>query len=398
MTTLKRIAISTVSGFLLAAFSLSGTTAQQHDQWVPGISFRTIYEHYGFGAWFVEVVIPRQSYSKENLEHIWHYYCEKYPDNRHKLELRVNADSSEDRSSSVRQGYDGIHDAVFSRQGEGAIAGAGDNEFYTYRPNLDKPDEKKNVQLKGRYPFLMNAYTGDSRVDFVVAAGKGEIVKLEAFLKDGVNITARDEKGRTALMAACRTGQIDVVKLLLASGAEVNAKDNEGDTALKDAVMAVVKDHNEEEGWRWGHLEAVKVLLASGADVNAQKKGWTPLLCAASHGTNDILRMLLSKGADLDARTDTGMSALARAIYDGRSETFKILLEAGADISARDNDGYTPLMRAAIGNADIVRILLEQGADVSASNTHGETALKIAENQPKNDRIVRMLLRGGAKY
>ncbi len=397
MTTFKKIVLLTVSVLMLAAFILSVTVAQQQEQQVVGISFKTTYEHYGFGTWFVQVLIPRQSYSKENLERIWQYYCEKYPEKEDKLELRVNAETLESRSRPVRRGYEGIHDAVFSRQGEGSIAGGGENQFYTYRPNLDKPDEKENVQLKGSYPFLMNAYTGDSSVDFVVAARKGEIPKLEAFLKDGVNVNSRDDRGRTALMAACGTGQIDVVRLLLAKDADVNAKDNEGETALKDAVMAVVKDRNEEDGWRWGHPEAVRLLLARGADVNAQKKGWTPLLCAVSHGNDDIVRMLLTSGADLNAKTDTGMSALARAIYDGRSATFKILLEAGADISTRDNDGYTPLMRAAIGNADIVSILLEKGADVNATNTHDETALKIAKNQPKNDRIVHMLLRVGAR-
>jgi len=393
MTTCKRVALYIISVLTLATFILVIEAAQKEELWIAGIPVKVKFERHSFATWFVELLLPRQYYSKDNLERIWQYYCEKYPDEKDKLDLRVYTDSPNSGSSTPQ----GRFDAIFSRQGEGAAAGGGDNEFYTYRPNLEKPDETQNVQLKGRYPFLRDAYMGDSTFDFVVAAGKGDVAKLERFFKEGTDVNGRDDKGRTALMAACSGGRIEVVRLLLARGADVNARDKEGDTALRNAVMAVVEDLHERDGWRWGHPAIVKFLLDNGADVNAQKEGWTPLLCAVSHGNNDIVRMLLNRGADINAKTYTGMSALARAIYDARPATFKILLEAGADINARDNDGYTPLMRAVSGDAEIVRLLLEKGADITAANIHGKKALEIAKKYHKNDAVIQMLLKAGAR-
>jgi hypothetical protein len=390
----KKTLISVTSVLTITSFILVIGATRQGELLISGAPVKIKSEHYSFTTWFVEVQMPKQYYSKDNLERIWQYYCEKYPDKKDKLDVRVCTDFTHLRSGSLEKHS---YDAMFSRQGEGAIAGGGENEFYTYRPNLDKPDEKKNIQLKGTYPFLRDTYTGYPNSDFVVAARKGDITRLEALFKEGIDIDVRDDKGRTALMAACNSGQTEIVKILLAKGADVNAKDNTGETALNDAVMAVVSDPNEKNGWRWGHPEIVRMLLGNGADVNAQKEGWTPLLCAASHGNNDIVRMLLNAGADVDSKTYTGMTALARSLYDGRPQISKMLLKSGADVEARDNEGYTPLMRAATGYVEVVRLLLEKGVDVQATNIHGETALKIAKSYPDNHQIIQMLLKAGAR-
>jgi ankyrin repeat protein len=394
----KKMALYIMLVLLLCTLILAIKAAHQEAQLIAGIQVNVKSERRSLGTWFVEVRLARQFYSKDNLERIWRYYCEKYPDKKDKLDMRIYVDSLDFQSSSLKKSsFEDTYAAIFSRQGEGAIAGGGDNEFYTYRPNLDKPDKMENVQLKGKYPFLRNAYTGDPDSDFVVAAGKGDMARLVAFLERGGDPNTRDDRGRSALMAACRNGQTEVVKFLLANGAQVNARNNKGETALLDAVMAVRTDTKEKNGWRWGHPEIVKILLDNGADVNAQKEGWTPLLCAASHGNNDIVRLMLKANADVNAKTNTGMSALARALYDGKTKTAEILLEAGADVNTKDNEGNTPLMRAAVGYVKILRLLLEHGAHVNAANIHGETALKIAMNYPNNYRIIQMLLNAGAR-
>ena len=393
MTSSQRKTLTIVLILLLATFLFSIRAAQQQEQRVAGLSVKIKSEHHSFGAWFVELVIPRQSYSKENLERIWQYYCEKYADLEDRLDVRVYTESAESKSdlAGARR-----YDAIFYRQGEGAIAGGGDNRFYTYSPDPDSPEVKQNVQLKGRYPFLTDAYTGDPSLDLVIAAGKGEIAKLEALLEQGANVDSRDDKGRTALMAACKAGQLESVRLLISRGADVNARDNEGDSVLTYGVINIDEDSSSKNDRRSRQVEIVKTLLASGADVNAQRSGWTPLLCAVSHGNNDIVAMLLSRGADLNARTDTGMTALARAIYDGRLQVFRMLLEAGADVNSRDGEGYTPLMRSARGKPAFVSALLKKGAELNALNARGETALTIAKQSPHNELIVKMLLRKGA--
>jgi ankyrin repeat protein len=378
----KRKACSVAALVVIAAgcLLLSGLRQKQGDM-IGDIPVRVLWEHKGFGTWFVEIAIDKAHYSRENLEQIWRFYCEKYPDTKDKLDVRVYA------SLGRWRGHD--PDALFSRQAEGLLASGGDNEFYTYRPDPDMPNDKQNVQLRGRYPFLLDAYTGDPGSDLVVAAGKGDLVKFEELLKQGVDPSSRDHKGRTALMAACRHNNLGIVKTLMARAADLDARDVDGETALVDAVMAIVKDPNEGDGWRWGNPQTVRFLLDHGASVNVQKTGWTPLMCAASNGKDDILRMLLDKGADVNVRTETGMSVLTRAIYDGRLKlpSIKLLIEAGADLNSKDGDGLTPLMLAVrrSQSPDLVRLLINCGADLNATNNAGETALVIARRTADRD-------------
>src|SRR5262249_16729845 len=136
--------------FLLLVSVSLGMGRAQHEEVIAGIPVKVRSERRSSSDLFVEVALPRQYYSKDNLERIWAFYCEKYPNKKEKLDVRVYVD---------REKGDSAHsfDAIFSRQGEGAIAYGGDNEFYTYRPDPDKPEETQNVQLKGRYPFRTNA-------------------------------------------------------------------------------------------------------------------------------------------------------------------------------------------------------------------------------------------------
>ncbi len=116
----------------------------------------------------------------------------------------------------------------------------------------------------------------------------------------------------------------------------------------------------------------VKLLVDKGADINAVDKcGWTPLIFAASQGHQDVLRRLLDKGADINARAITGRTALMAAAQLASYDGVKQLSDRGADVNARTADGQTALMLAVgIGlprssfAAKVVKLLLEKGADV----------------------------------
>lgn len=128
--------------------------------------------------------------------------------------------------------------------------------------------------------------------------------------------------------------------------------------------------------------DAIKNLLANGADINAaSKNGLTALHLAAECALTPVTQMLLECGADINARTDDGHTALYYAVNpdgfcsfsDAESERFKrestvltrMLLEHGADPNVEADDGSTPLSRAVTAiNAENVRLLLEHGADV----------------------------------
>jgi len=369
---IKKAASCLASVLLLMSSLGNAKPRQQGEQWIENLPVNIIDEHYGFGTRFVAIVLQKQYYSKENLERLWRYYCEKYPDKKVRLDIRVFVDRGDEDSKAARERS---FDADFNRQGEGALALGGDNEFYSYRPDLEKPDKSVNVQLKGKYPFLRNSYSGEPAFDFVLAAKKGELARLEAFLKAGGDVNTQDEKGRTALMAACDAGRTEIVKMLLAKGANPNLQDNDGDTALNEATTTSDIGPTDTAGSRGGNIVIVKLLLAGGADAKMATGSFPPLICAAEYGNNAIVELLLERGADINAKNWTGMSALARSIYDGRFETAKILLAKGADVESRDDSGDTPLILAAQRNPQLLRDLLDKGANANGKNNNLETAL-----------------------
>lgn len=99
----------------------------------------------------------------------------------------------------------------------------------------------------------------------------------------------------------------------------------------------------------------------------------------------EIVRLLLNRGADINAQDEWGRTALMIAADGGYADTVKLLLDWEANVHLRDSNGNTALMRAAWkGHLDIVRALIDRGADVnSVDEKHGYTALLLASGGPK---------------
>lgn len=93
-----------------------------------------------------------------------------------------------------------------------------------------------------------------------------------------------------------------------------------------------------------GKLPAIEAALAEGTDVNApdDEVGLAPLAWAALHGQTEAMRLLIEKGADVNARSEDGNTPLHVAAFLGQAEAAKLLIDNGADINARDEDGETP--------------------------------------------------------
>ncbi len=76
------------------------------------------------------------------------------------------------------------------------------------------------------------------------------------------------------------------------------------------------------------------------------------------------------------------MTPLHEAAAMGHLEVARLLLERGADVNAKNKHGFTPLHFAAgIGHTDVAKLLLEHGADVNAKDEHGRTPADIARER-----------------
>ena len=205
--------------------------------------------------------------------------------------------------------------------------------------------------------------------------------KMKLLLMKGADVNAKTVEGRTPLHAAATLpAGAPVVRLLLEMGADVDARTIIGTTPLFGAAFT--------------GAEHTRLLLDKGANPNAvSQTGATPLM---STRDSAVIALLVSRGADVNARSKRGETALADAAAHGDVEAVKLLLEKGADVNAKDYRGYTPLMQAAQYDRDspeIIRVLLARGANVNAV-AEGQTPASIAAR--RGDTELARLLRDAA--
>lgn len=207
-------------------------------------------------------------------------------------------------------------------------------------------------------------------------------------LADGIDPNTKGRDGLTALMSAAYTNRKEITELLIAQGADVNEKHREYRfTALNIALLQ-------------GHTETADILIDNGAEVDASDDdGWTPLMhttCEEHYDHVNMTLYLLTRGADVNAKTDSGKTAVSIASTSGNVDAINTLADYGADLNAVDDRGWTPLMRAVcVEEIDAVGTLLLRGAEVNFGKESGKTALALAK---KNDQpeIVELLKYAGA--
>lgn len=237
----------------------------------------------------------------------------------------------------------------------------------------------------------------DSIAPLIQAAQEDDLDKIKTLLKQGADVNTRDEKGQTALVWACRVTRHDpsqwtprkrrVVQLLLAAGANPNVADEYGMTALSHLC-------------HYGQVELVRAMLEHGAQVNAHFPEPPPLFDARDSAA--IVRLLLARGAKIEAKDDIGDTPLIDAAFSGSVSVVRQLLRAGANVQAENNHGDTALMMAAgrqsPGGLEIVQMLLAHKVKVNHKNEYGNTALHSCTAFPAKDclQIARLLLKHGA--
>ena len=170
------------------------------------------------------------------------------------------------------------------------------------------------------------------------------------------------------LVWAVRTGQVEVVKYLLSVGA-----DPDGRGAWDQMPLPLAVDLPVETS-----LEIVRALIAAGADVNAGRRGRTHLGEFTTKGNLQAADLLIQHGADVDKKNQRGLTPLQAMIYPPSwAERYgdpipniEFLLARGADIDALSDDGKTALdIAVEQENEDVANLLRERGGGHAGSSS-----------------------------
>ena len=220
---------------------------------------------------------------------------------------------------------------------------------------------------------------GDVSDELFAAIAGGDEGRVRALVADRPELAgARDAAGVPALLAARYRNHLGMVEALLAAGPELDVF--EAAALGRSDRLAELLDRDPSA------VDAVAV------------DGFRPLQLAAFFGHPDAARLLLERGAAVDAASgnDAGLRALHSAVAGRHPEVVDLLLAAGADPGAHQQGGFTPLMAAALhGNEPMVAALLAAGADATARSDDGRDAAAMAEEGGHRELAARLRASAG---
>ena len=246
----------------------------------------------------------------------------------------------------------------------------------------------------------MNSNDWDKRL--LESAKNGDLDSVKECLDNVADINATNKRDETALMIASKEGHFDIVEYLVENYGNI---DNRVDFGNETPLIFASQNN---------HLEIVEFLISKCADMNVQDySGFTALMWASVMGYFDIVKILVENGASVNLTNRDGWSALEMSKNDeiweylkpktanlnknhalinfanhGNLEKVKYFLEQGANKNAITSKGYTALMFASkYGHLEVVKFLVENRANVNIKNNFGKIALDYA----KTDEIKQIL-------
>ncbi|EQA64204.1 ankyrin repeat domain-containing protein [Leptospira alexanderi] len=160
-----------------------------------------------------------------------------------------------------------------------------------------------------------------------------------------------------------------------------------GKLDISKEIYDISPDRNLFEAAALGDLEETKRLVSGSSDMinSFSHDGWSALHLASYFGHLEIVKFLISSGANLGltskSKLSYGNTALHSAVATGKKAVVELLLEKGADANALQNPGgITPLHIAASrsGSDGIIQLLLKKGADKKIWSSEGKTPYTIA--------------------
>ncbi|MFN3191114.1 MAG: ankyrin repeat domain-containing protein [Aureliella sp.] len=225
-------------------------------------------------------------------------------------------------------------------------------------------DAKRAFAILDKRPELATAVllhpsTTDDTPAIILAASCGHVEIVQHLIDIGVAPeTTYEKEGWSTLHIAAQRNHIHVARVLLEAGASVDPEDKRKAKPLQWAL-------------RHKHIELAELLIQHGASIDVRwRDGYAFINHEAKDGKNDTLRFMLDHGADpntRDHRYGSGTTPLHCAARHDRLNAATILLEFGANVNARTEDGITPLdMTKYSRKQKVAQLLMSNGGKLGS--------------------------------
>lgn len=255
----------------------------------------------------------------------------------------------------------------------------------------------------------------DQQYPMHAAARKGDVNAVLTLLNQGIDVDSRDARSLTPLFYAAMEGHEGVAKILVERGADINARDSDILSKAEVPTLLTVAIAT-------GSVELVRLLISHGADVDGDIGGFCPWSAAFECKHFEIAKLLAESGASANAwclyHGHMWWSPLMMAAINGQTELTRMLLARGADVDFRDEYGESALNKAKLGGDDELIELIERATklkerdcvisgdvhrlmsflahdDVDPADADGLTVLHVLADAGR-PALMRLALRSGA--
>jgi len=270
-------------------------------------------------------------------------------------------------------------------------------EDFKARPDLASPDQ---VVTKEKVEGWL-ADGADITQELSNALIANDLDRVKFLVGKGADVNQPDNQGWTPLISAARQRHDDMINLLIELGADVNLAKSDGTTPL---IAAASRDH----------VPSIKVLLEHGADIEKPgPQGFRALPLAIADDNYEAAKALIEAGAKVnepsgaEGLTPLMVAAAQTAPAEGAMflpsstrpiDIAKSLIERGANVNAQSTKGVTALMIAAThNNPPMIGLLMESGADASLKDDQGQTATDVATRNGNIESAQAIMVLGAAK-
>ena len=300
---------------------------------------------------------------------------------------------------------------------KGAIPSINDLDYSIMEGHLDI--------VKFLFPLIKNKDV-NRLLKEAIKTNNLDIVKY--LVLNGANINQVDKNDETPIFYAVRSNSLSIVKYLLSKGAKFKIKNKLNKTPIQIAEKKGYKDivnhlHSKggistqdykelEKAVKNNNFKLISKLLKKGININNEHIFWDAIndygsilhLAIQTNCSKPMIKYLISKGADVNAKREDGETVLTLALDLGSKcnlDTIKYLISQGANVNAKNSLGETPLILACdYYNSNylfpLIKYLISKGANVNAQRNDGWTPLELAVYR-KSLKVVKYLISKGAK-